>query len=293
MTQHALSFSINQWRSLIGAARLVRLSNSLPASALVLLGAQLAVGWPLPARAWQAALAMWCVTAFGYVSNDYFDVAEDAINKPDRPIPAGLVSPRGAGYFAGGLALSALGCSLTLGWAESCAALVVLLLLLLYNLRLKSTPGGGNLLIAGLAGCTFMVGSVAVLGFTLNALRITLWPAALLMSFIAAREALKTVEDVVGDRAVGKQTLAIRIGAHHVIRLVALLTLGVIGFSLAPWLYSGYATRYLVLMALGMWLPLGFTVSTLWQNAKPARVSQCLALLKGSYFVGMLAVLLR
>lgn len=293
MTQHALALSTNQWRSLIGIARLVRFSNSIPASILVLLGAHLAVGWPLPARAWQAALAMWCVTAFGYVSNDYFDVAEDGINKPDRPIPGGLVSQNGAGYFAIGLALSALVCSLPLGWAATSAALVVLLLLLLYNLRLKSTPGGGNLLIAVLAGCTFMVGSVAVLGFTFNALRITLWPAALLMSFIAAREALKSVEDVVGDQAVGKQTLAIRFGTHTVIRLVALLTVLVIGFSLAPWLYWDYATRYLGLMVLGMWLPLCFTVTALWQNTNPSRVSQCLALLKGSYFVGILALLLR
>lgn len=293
MTQHALVLSTHQWRSLVGAARLVRFSNSIPASILVLLGAHLAVGWPLPLRAWQAALAMWCVTAFGYASNDYFDVSEDSINKPDRPIPAGWVSRRSAGYLAAGLALSALVDSLALGWAENCVAVLVLLLLLLYNLRLKGTPGGGNLLIAGLAGCTFLVGSVAVLGFTLNALRITLWPASLLISFIAAREALKTVEDVVGDRAVGKQTLALRMGPHNVIRLVALLTLLVVGFSLAPWLTEGYATRYLVLMALGMWLPLGFTVIALWQDTKPAHVSQCLALLKSSYFVGILALLLR
>jgi geranylgeranylglycerol-phosphate geranylgeranyltransferase len=293
MTQHALSLSTNHWRLLIGAARLVRLSNSIPASILVLIGAQLAAGWPLPARAWQAALAMWCVTAFGYVSNDYFDIAEDTINKPDRPLPAGLLSRRFAAYFALTLALSALACSLTLGWAELCAAFTVLLLLLAYNLHLKSTPGGGNLLIAGLAGCTLLVGSVAVLGFTPSALQSTLLPAGLLMTFIAAREALKTVEDRAGDRAVGKQTLALRLGAHNVIRLVALLTLGVIAFSVAPWLYGGYATRYLVLVALGLWLPLGFTISYLWHNATPTRVRRCLALLKGSYFIGILALLLR
>jgi geranylgeranylglycerol-phosphate geranylgeranyltransferase len=293
MTQHALAFSTNQWRLFIGAARLVRLSNSIPASILVLIGAHLAVGWPLPTRAWQAALAMWCVTAFGYVSNDYFDVAEDSINKPDRPLPAGLVDVRVAGYFAMALALSALLCSLTLGWMELCAAFTVLLLLLLYNVHLKGTPGGGNVLIAGLAGSTLLVGSVAVLGVTSSAVQIPLLPAGLLMAFIAAREALKTVEDVAGDEAVGKQTLALRLGVHNVIRLMALLTLWVTGFSIAPWLYWGYAARYLLLIALGVWLPLCFTVIYLWRNASPARVRWCLALLKGSYFIGMLAFLLR
>ena len=60
-----------------GIVRLLRLSNSLPASGLVLIGAWLVAGWPLPWQAWQAAAAMWCVTAFGYASNDYFDIRED------------------------------------------------------------------------------------------------------------------------------------------------------------------------------------------------------------------------
>lgn len=62
-----------------------------------------------------AAAAMWCVTAFGYVSNDYFDIHEDSINKPDRPLPNGAVPTSSAAGLAIGLGLGAILFSLPLG----------------------------------------------------------------------------------------------------------------------------------------------------------------------------------
>lgn len=284
----SIASTLRRW---VGMLRLVRLSNSLPASLLVLVGAELAVGWPLPSRAWQAALAMWCVTAFGYVSNDYFDIGEDRINKPDRPLPAGLLAPRFAAQLAGGLALSALMISSLLGLAEALVALLVLTLLVLYNLRLKSTPGGGNGLIALLAGGTLITGSVASLGFTLAAIMRLMLPASLLTTFIATREVVKTIEDIKGDQAMGKQTLPLYLGVTNVVRLLVLLTVLTIALSLLPWLELGYSTRYLLLFSLGVSLPLLYTVAALWHDTSPAQVSRCLALLKGSYFVGLLALM--
>jgi len=279
------------WSTAIGLLRLVRLSNSLPASILVLMGAYLAGGWPLPRPAWQAAAAMWCVTAFGYASNDYFDVKEDSINKPDRPLPAGLVSARITTWLAGSLALGAISFSLLIGTLATSAACIVLGLLTFYNARLKATPGGGNLLIALLAGCTLLVGSVAALGFQRNAIEPLLAPFSVLTTFVATREILKTLEDVAGDRMAGKQTVATRLGAPGVMRVIALLSLLTCGFSLVPFLWFGYSIRYLVIIGLGVDTPLLFTTYYLWQDAQPQRVSRCLALLKGSYFAGLLALL--
>lgn len=276
----------------VGVLRLLRLSNSLPASLLVLIGAELAVGWPLPGRAWQAAAAMWCITAFGYVSNDYFDIAEDRINKPDRPLPAGLLPPTFAAQLAVGLAVSALAISALLGLAEVLVALAVLGLLLLYNLRLKGTPGGGNSLIALLAGGTLITGSVASLGFTVSAITLLWLPAALLTTFVAARELVKTIEDLAGDRVAGKQTLPLRWGTTQVLRLIAGLAGLTLVLSLLPWLWLGYSAAYLVILTLGVSLPLFYTVYSLWQDSSPTRVSRCLALLKGSYFAGLVALIL-
>ena len=281
-----------QWRSAVGFVRLLRLSNSLPASILVLIGAYLAGGWPLPHPAWQAALAMWCVTAFGYVSNDYFDVKEDSVNKPDRPIPAGVIAPSSAAWLAGGLALCAIAFSLPVGLLPTLVACTVLGLLTLYNLRLKATPGGGNLLIACLAGCTLLVGSVATLGMTRYAILVMLAPASVLSTFIAAREILKALEDMVGDRMAGKQTIATRLGKRGVLRVIALLSGLLISLSLIPFIWLGYSRLYLLVVNLGVSAPLLFTTFYLWQETSPQRISRCLALLKGSYFAGLVALLL-
>ncbi|CAN5538339.1 geranylgeranylglycerol-phosphate geranylgeranyltransferase [soil metagenome] len=275
-----------------GFIRLVRLSNSVPASVLVLIGAYLAKGWPLIHAAWLAAAAMWCVTAFGYTSNDCFDLTEDKINKPDRPIPAGLVSASSARGLAGLLAVGGLGFSLLISPLATGVAFTVLILLTLYNVRLKATPGGGNLLIALLAGCTLLVGAVAVAGFSWQTLEPLGAPALVLTSFITAREILKTLEDVEGDRIAGKQTLATRLGPGKVMRFIGALSLITFILSWIPFIQLGYSRTYLLLTNLGVNAPLFFTTIYLWHDASPQRVSRCLALLKGSYFAGILALLL-
>ncbi|MCX6047571.1 MAG: geranylgeranylglycerol-phosphate geranylgeranyltransferase [Chloroflexi bacterium] len=280
---------VSQWHGLI---RLVRLSNSVPASILVLIGAYLARGWPLTQPAWLAAAAMWCVTAFGYTSNDCFDLTEDKINKPDRPIPAGLVAASSARWLAALLALGALSFSLCISPLAIGAAFTVLSLLTLYNVRLKATPGGGNVLIALLAGCTLLVGAVAVAGFNWQTVEPLGAPALVLASFITAREILKTLEDVEGDRVAGKQTLATQWGAPQVMRLIGVLSVVTLILSLIPFLQLGYSHIYLWMTMLGVNGPLFFTTIYLWHDASPQRVSRCLALLKGSYFAGILALLL-
>lgn len=272
--------------------RLLRLSNSLPAAALVLIGARLAVGRPLPASAWLAAAAMWCITAYGYVANDLADVAEDRINKPDRPLPSGAVQAETATRLAWGLA----GCGALLaagvGLAPLGVALLVIWALHLYNKRLKGRPGSGNVLIAFLAGCTLPVGSVAVQGIGPAALTPVWLPALLLSAFVAAREVIKTVEDVAGDRAAGRRTLPVRYGLDRTVQIVAGLAVLVAVLSIAPIPLAGYSWPYLLCVTAGVTAPLVYTAVTLQRTPTPAHVSRCLALLKSSYFAGILALLL-
>ena len=292
MMQQLSTHCTEPWRAAIGIVRLVRLSNSIPASILVLIGAYLADGWPLAPAACYAAAAMWCVTAFGYASNDYFDIHEDSINKPDRPLPNGAVPTSSAAGLAIGLGLGAILFSLPLGPLPTVAALVVMALLTLYNLRLKATPGGGNLLIALLAGATLLVGSVAVRGVHSDALAVVFLPGCVLATFVAAREILKTLEDVEGDQRAGKATVATQLGAPGVVRIVGLLSALTMALSLLPVVWLDYSNAYLFTISLGVSLPLVFTTFSLWHDASPQRVSYCLALLKGSYFAGILALLL-
>lgn len=273
-----------------GCLRLVRLSNSLPASMLVLLGAKLTQTPLLHNRLWLAMLAMWCITAFGYVSNDLTDRVEDQVNKPDRPLPTMLVTHRQALALAIALFGAALLVSSQLGWLPLLIALGVLALLLLYNWRLKGTGGLGNGVIAGLAASALLPGVVAVQGWQWAPL-LQVLPAALALAlFILAREIVKTLEDVVGDQIAGKQTIALRIGVPATLRLLSLLTLLLlctVGLLFAWW---SYAWPAIGIMLIGVVLPLGWSVYYLTPAAPIKRVRTCLALLKGAYFAGILAL---
>lgn len=275
---------------LVGLLRLLRLSNSLPASLLVLLGARLADAPLLHQRLWLAIGAMWAITAFGYVSNDLNDQVEDKINKPDRPLPTGVITYQQARTLAVLLFTLALLFSFRLGLAPFLVALLVLSLLALYNRRLKGAAGAGNLLIAGLAACAILPGVIAVYGWQWPRL-MHLLPAVLgLFFFILARELLKTLEDITGDLAVGKRTFALTwgiLGTRYTIGGLTILLFGTVIVLFPWWCYSWLTTT---LMLFGAVLPLAWSVYRLTSPAPLTQISQSLALLKGAYFVGLVAL---
>ena len=272
--------------------RLVRLSNSLPAGLLLLLGPHLLSIHPIPAATWRAAAAIWCITAFGYVANDLADVQEDLLNKPDRPLPSGRVAVAHAQALALVLAGGGLLMAATISALALAVAALVQILLQLYNHRLKATPGAGNLLIGLLAGASLIAGGVSATGPDPARLWPLFPPALTLAAFITAREVLKTLEDVPGDRAAGKATLAVRYGpcvAHRAFTALALLTAIA---ALLPLFVLNYSWRYGWIMGLGVIAPLFGAAVDLAGGSTPQRTSRWLALLKGSYGAGLLALLL-
>lgn len=256
---------------------------------LSLAGSTLA-GSTLAGDVWKAALAMWCVTAFGYASNDLFDITEDRINKPDRPLPSGAVTQRSASLFVIGLAVVGIAISWSIGWLALAAACCVMTLLTVYNLWLKGKPLQGNFLISGLASCTLFVGGVAQKGIALEIFSALLLPALILASFVITREILKTIEDEAGDAIAGKQTVTTKWNSQSASRILtgsALITIFLL--ALPVWLYD-YSILYLAVAWLGVGCPLLYTIFFLHCNQAIWRVRRCLILLKGSYFAGILAL---
>lgn len=275
---------------LLGILRLVRLSNSLPAALLVLLGAKLAGVSLLENRLWIAMAAMWSITAFGYVSNDLTDLAEDQVNKPDRPLPTGAVTRPQALLVAAGLLATALILSSQLGLFPLGVAATVLILLLVYNWKLKGTAGLGNLLIAGLAAGALLPGAVAVTGWQVTTFATLFPPALALALFILAREMVKTLEDIPGDQAAKKRTIAIFAGVQGTLWLVACCALLLFLTICFCFRWRSYSLSSMLLMLLGVNLPLGYTAYYLAPAAPVTKVRHTLALLKGCYLVGLLAL---
>jgi len=84
-------------------ARLVRLPNLPSPLADIALGA-LVAGWPAdPLPLVLLALASMALYAAGMVLNDYFDLSEDCLQRPERPLPKGDISRRAAGIAGHGL----------------------------------------------------------------------------------------------------------------------------------------------------------------------------------------------
>ncbi|GAA2626470.1 SCO3242 family prenyltransferase [Streptomyces axinellae] len=97
----------------------------------------------LPGRATLlAAGSSLCLYEAGMALNDWADRAEDAVERPERPLPAGRIHPPAAlaaatGLTAAGLALAARAGRLPLATAGALATTVWA-----YDLRLKHTPAG-------------------------------------------------------------------------------------------------------------------------------------------------------
>jgi geranylgeranylglycerol-phosphate geranylgeranyltransferase len=176
------------------------------------------------------------VTAAGNVINDYFDIGIDRVNRPDRPMPSGMVTPPAARAYAVTLFLAGiLICLLT---NELCIAIAIFnsLLLIAYAAWLKRTPLLGNIAVAYLAGSMFLFGGAlsGVAGL------IHVLPFALMTFFaMLARELVKDAEDVEGDQASGAVTIPIRYGIRNTILLA--LFCGLLGgvASLVPYLWWG------------------------------------------------------
>jgi geranylgeranylglycerol-phosphate geranylgeranyltransferase len=168
---------------------------------------------------------MWAITSFGYVTNDLRDVEADRVNKPDRPLPSGRVSRPAACTAAAILAVLVVGLASTVDGLAVLAACFTLALLVAYNVRLKSTVLLGNGLIAALSGAALGVGGYTVGDPWALFSQGTGWPGVLVALFILAREVLKTIEDVAGDRSIGVRTVATAWGPGRAGQVFAVLVL--------------------------------------------------------------------
>lgn len=202
-----------------------------------------------------AMLAVFFETAAGNVINDYFDYKIDLINKPDRPIPSGRISlknGRNYGYF---LFFMGTVCGffisyLTNNWIPFAIVLFADVVLYLYAYKLKSTPLLGNLTVGFMTGFGFVFGGFSINNPTIIMTSIFLGFFALVMT--TAREIIKDIEDIEGDKADGARTLPILIGTKKPAILAAILI--VVDSALCPLLYyyHVFGILYLPVIAIAV-----------------------------------------
>jgi geranylgeranylglycerol-phosphate geranylgeranyltransferase len=261
----------------------------LPAAAgvCVLLGEVLALGAmpPLPTLGLGFACGF-LLSGSALITNDYFDLEVDRINAPQRPLPAGILTPAevmtlGLGTTILGLAAAAAFGPLALG-----LSLIIWLLGFLYNWRLKAAGLWGNLIVATSVGITFVLGGMAV-GRPWS---LTVWSLALIvLVFDLAEEIAGDAMDAEGDRRRASRSLALIYGRAAALRISGALFGLVVALTLLPWGALGLAYRSPILVTD---LLITWFVIRLLRSETPAQGRSAMRALYLSGSLGLLAFLI-
>jgi geranylgeranylglycerol-phosphate geranylgeranyltransferase len=273
-----------------GLVELTRPGNVVAASVLTFTGAFVAAGlMGDPVRVAAAIAATVFATGAGNAVNDYFDREIDRINRPDRPIPRGAVSDRGALAFSVALFLGAVAAALALPVEAIAIAVVNLVALVAYTELFKGLPGVGNAVVAYLTGSTFLFGAAAV-GDPLDARVLVLFGLAAMATL--TREVVKDVEDLEGDRREGLRTLPIVVGERPALWFgVAVMVLASVA-SAVPYVTGAFGLPYLVLVVPADLLMIAASVRSFEDpSAGQKRLKQGMLLATAAFVLGRLAAL--
>jgi len=276
--------------SLGGGLRLVRALNLLIAAAGVLAGGWIALGAvQLPKLLIFAALSGIALGAVGNTWNDICDARADTLNRPAerRPLTSGGIGRGTADLIVFLGALVGLATAALVSGGQVLVGVGALSIMLLYSPFIKPRPVAGNVAVALVAGLPLLYGALAV-----GAPRAGVVPWVLAAWLHVAREIVKDLGDEPGDRAIGRRTLPIVVGARPAQVVAAGVALLFVPASLLLPHVAGYGAAYFlialpaqmaVLMA-GTWLILEERVGSV------GRVPRVSLLLKAAMVIGLVAL---
>ncbi len=210
--------------------------NGLIAAAVVAVGSWLSGYWG--AKVWFAAAAGFFLNLWANLHNDLEDLELDRKAHPERPLPAGKLSLRAAGWLSvsfllAAFALAAFTNPLALGVFTGAAIVIYS-----YNVALKRLPFWGNLAVSLASAAGFLFGGL--LGPNVGR---ALWAFLLAALLHLARELVKDAEDAEADR--GFRTSLPHLWPKE--KVLFLLGTYLVALALAaatPWLLGHYSWLY-------------------------------------------------
>jgi geranylgeranylglycerol-phosphate geranylgeranyltransferase len=205
-----------------------------------------------------AAVVVFLVTGAGNSINDFFDHKIDAINKPERPIPSGRIPLKTAGIYSVSLFVIGILIAFYINWLLGMIALLSSLLMIYYAYDLKTKCLIGNLSISFLTGLCFVFGGIAVGEIIIS---IYLGFYAFLMTM--AREIVKDMEDMEGDKEEGATTLPIVYGKRTSSILAAFFMISASLTSPILYILNIFNIFYLIILILAIVIFLTGAISIL------------------------------
>ena len=257
---------------------------------VVIVVASVAIGSFMGGHLASLAVLVACVSAGlilagGNCLNDVFDVEIDGINNPERPIPSGRVSTRGASFYGGALLAAGTCLSAIIGLKALSIAASASVLLVLYGLWLKSSLLVGNLVVSLLGGLAFIYGGLAV-----GNPRSAWFPAVFAFLFHLGREVVKDAQDAEGDRRSGVRSLATVFGERTGLIVASAVFLLLMGVTVLPFARGEYGHLYFALVLIGVDLVLVLSMLPLLTRRRWMSLSRASSLLKVGMVMGLAAL---
>ena len=232
------------------------------------------------------------LAAGGNIINDYFDIKEDRVNKPERALVGRVVKRRIAlvshwGFSALGLVIAGILSSEINSSIPFVIAVLITIVLFLYSSKFKGRILVGNFIVS----CA--IASVVPFAFAdsietspplFQCIALYIWEfgwlTGLIFLIVFIRELVKDIEDIEGDKKAGHMTLPIIYGPQTswklIYALLILLTIFVgymqyeVGIGVVQGLFLGVYLQSLLLAwnkkptQLSAWLKLLLAAGLLW-----------------------------
>ena len=236
-------------------------------------------------KAFLGALAGSLIGGAGMVINDYFDVEIDKVNRPERPIPSGKISLKSALVYYFVLNFIALVLVSQTNIYAFVIALISVFLIFFYSYKLKSKGLIGNFVVGFMTGIAFIFGGA--IGENVVPL---LFPFifGLLINF--AREILKDVEDIEGDRIKKLQTFPIVYGEEKSLKIFTFLIVLTIISTLLPYFLGIYNVFYLLIILFIVDLPLVYAIRVILDKPEKDQLRKISNLIKYEMIAGLIAI---
>jgi len=276
-------------KKLRGVIQIFRPELPFAAGVCVLLGEIVALGKFPPLR--EAALgfaSVFFISGSAIILNDYFDLEVDKVNTPNRPMPAGLVSPSEALILTVITIILGLAASIAIGIPAFLLCAVAGLVGILYNWKFKEAGFLGNLMVGFSVGMTFILGGLTV-SEPWNKI---VWCFALMAFFIDLGEEIAgDAMDMEGDKKRNSKSIAILRGRKFALTLSSLLFGLVIMISLIPVVFGWLGVSYLLMIFITDVLIIVFTFRLLKSKTSAEGVQSMRGIYLGA-LVGMLAFII-
>jgi len=268
--------------------KIIRPLNNFQSSIAVLITASLFSNFP-PVSI--LLLTIFVVASFlgaGNAINDFFDAEIDKTNRPNRPIPSGVISKNEVLIFSTILFLTGILAFMKISTSLSTILLVTnLLLLIMYTPILKPSAFLGNIAVSYLLGSAFLF-SAEIFGD----IKVGIVPALLALLFNLSRELVKDIEDIEGDRKSELKTLPILIGVSHSKKISAILIGLIIAFCFIPYTLGIYGKWYLWAVILTVEIPLVLVLYLLLISNDKKDFTRISNIMKLLVFCGLISIYL-